>query len=194
MANKLRRRTHSGKIIRKKHRAIIKMRGDLNKYERKLQCDCLHTDDRGKPDVRIESRDQEKNQQQNGHQNGQQHGQNNNKQGNNNPNGGQKKNNEPESVVFECKNCSRKMLVNRIDQSMLTSSIKTCANAVDIIKLKLNPEKNDDLKVADWISPFQFHLLYHLETLYKAVMQQEKKKRPAPLSPAYGQEEIRRRR
>lgn len=177
MARKLAKQIHLPKYTKKKSQMINKMKKDLDIEDRKNQTSCLHTSSNGVPDVIIESR-KDKNKD----------GQQVDDQEDNNVRG-----NHRGEVIFRCKNCNKRMLVNKIDERKLSECVRFLDCAVDTIKMKLDINKNNDLKCANWISPFQYHLLYQIIPLYGVTQRNEKDYKYAVAS-AYGHGEVRRKR
>lgn len=73
-----------------------------------------------------------------------------------------------EEIVFECRNCRKKIYVNPISESDIDQAIRNIDIMCDTIKLNLNLESDKDMELATLISEYQYFTLIRLGTLYSA--------------------------
>lgn len=96
-----------------------------------------------------------------------------------------------DEVVFECRNCKKQIYGNRLQEPQVNQAVKSIDMMCDTVKMNLNLRKPKDVRIANWISEFQFHDLHHIRLLYASTQNKEKNKRQ-PNADVYGKTFIRR--
>ena len=96
-----------------------------------------------------------------------------------------------EEVIFECKNCRKRIYGNRLQEAQVNQSIKAIDMMCDTIKMNLTISKPKDVRAANWISELQYHDLYHLKYMYAATQNRNKEK-SQPKASMYGKAYVRR--
>lgn len=93
---------------------------------------------------------------------------------------------ERDEVLFQCKNCDKKIWGNAIPKDSYTHSIKELVMMCDTVKMHLNVRKVKDLKIADWIGEVQYNVEHRLGKLYEAAIAKGKNKKPSANGSWYG--------
>lgn len=95
-------------------------------------------------------------------------------------------------IFLKCRNCKKTIQANRVNDKTLADAIRIMNNVADTIKMHLVLTKPNDVKVANWISEFQYRVLYNIGPLY-AVTQKNKDEYAKGDSAIYGKSTILRR-
>lgn len=96
-----------------------------------------------------------------------------------------------DEIVFECRNCKKKIYPNRLPSNMVAQAIKSIDMMCDTIKMNLNIRRKKDVNIANWISILQYRVLYCIGLLYEATKNQKENEKNVDLS-MYGKTIVRR--
>lgn len=81
------------------------------------------------------------------------------------------------NYIFKCTNCKKKISLKSMGDDVRRDAINTVSNMVDLIKMQLNPNKEEDAKVLVSLARFQFRLERRLESAYGVIVLGKGKKR-----------------
>lgn len=96
-----------------------------------------------------------------------------------------------DEIIFECRNCKKRIYANRIPENMAAQSIKSMDMMCDTIKMNLNIRRKKDVNIADSISFVQNFVLYFIGPLYAATQLRKENKKSIDTG-IYGKTFIRR--
>lgn len=79
--------------------------------------------------------------------------------------------------VFKCTNCKKVINLRSMDDKTREDALKIIDAMVDLIKIQLDPNKEEDKKLIENLALFQYKLNRRLELAYSAIVLGKSKKR-----------------
>lgn len=83
-------------------------------------------------------------------------------------------NRAPGELKYLCKKCRKDLDLKKIPETELTDACNTIDRAIDVIKLSLDPQKEDDAKILKRVSKVQFRVRNEIPKMYAASLQKNK--------------------
>lgn len=79
--------------------------------------------------------------------------------------------------VFKCLNCKKLIDLRSVDEKTREDAFRIVDNMVDLIKMQLDPNKEEDAKLLVNLARFQFRLERKLESAYRVIVLGQGKKK-----------------
>lgn len=77
-------------------------------------------------------------------------------------------NNQSGSTFVICRNCDKHICINHVTDKDASDSIKRIDMMIDAIKMRIQLDRKEDVKIAGWLGDVQYHINHSLLPLYAA--------------------------
>ena len=83
-------------------------------------------------------------------------------------------NRSPGELKYKCRRCRKDLDLKKISEQDLRDACVTIDKAIDVIKLSLDPQREDDAKILKRVSKVQYRVRNDISKLYAASLQKNK--------------------
>lgn len=83
-------------------------------------------------------------------------------------------NRAPGELKYKCKRCQKDLDLKKIQEQELKDACNTIDRAIDVIKMSLDPQREDDAKILKRVSKVQFRVRNDIPKMYAASLQKNK--------------------